>query len=515
MPDHKSVTNKPAAATTSTPTGVYAIFAVLIPGLFLLSIDRIVRDTLDFFAQIPWWFITVALGCNIAVSVTLSVLSMGRDRLASFIRTSFFIYAPAVGLLALFLYGRPQLLIYAGILLLFQWGLTYYIFTRFRDYVEFQGFVQKYRTSSELTAGMRVAALLVHASHKNLKKLRKTVHGLQFIIFGAATALLTAGIPLKLFSLLACLAFIVTSLAFSIMLGMYLDEYRFYIDGVDIDDGLKRRRRVYTLMIIVLSLVLTMPLLRDSSLFPPDYIIGALNWLLVSVFSLFRFDFKAPPGPRQPEGAPPPPPPVPGSDGRYPENPFVVNLGLVFEIMGIIIAVLLVCGVLYFLFKPLLVKGFKNLLKGKHPLRTIIHRLKQLLFFLRRTILEFFTTVLALFAPAKIRAEADGAEAVGSPRPEAKRRSFRKRIQRNRVLKAFMILIRWGTRHKIFFHPTLGPKEYIYLVMERLPQKREGLLFIAETFEEAVFSDHIMRPDVIRQYVHGIKEIIGAKFAAT
>jgi hypothetical protein len=513
----KSDTATDGSAAASTPVGVYAVFAVLIPGLFLLGLDRLVRNTLDFFAQIPWWFILVALGCNIAVSVALSLLSLGRDRLASFLRTSFFIYAPAVGLLALFLYGTPQLLIYAGILLLFQWGLTHYIFRRFRDYVEFLGFVRKYRAASELAAGLRDAALLVHASYKNLKNLRKTVHILQFIIFSASTVLLTAGIRLQLFSLIACLSFIITALAFSMILGAYIDEYRFYIDGVDIDEGLKRRRRTYAVMIIVASLLLTAPLLRDSSLFPPDYIIGALNRLLVSLFSLFRFDFKRPPEPRLPEGAPPPPPPVPGygTDGRYPDNPILVNLGLALEILGIIIAVLLVCGVLYFLFKPLLLKGFKNLLKGRHPLRALIFRLKQLLFFLRRTIHEFFAAVLALFAPANDRAGA------GTPNDRTGfgagagqgRLLFRKRIQRNRALKAFMILIRWGTRHKIFFHPTLGPKEYIMLVMERLPQKREGLLFIAETFEEAVFSDHIIRPAVIRRYVHGIREIISGRAA--
>ncbi|MEJ2664862.1 MAG: hypothetical protein P8107_12630, partial [Spirochaetia bacterium] len=196
MPELKTTTE-----SAPVPIGTYSVFAVLLPGFFILSVDRVIRNALDFFDTIPWWFVLVALGCNIAAAIVLGILSLNRDGLASFIRVTFFIYAPALGLLALFLYKTPQLIAFAGGLLLLQWIVAHFIFRRFRDYVEFLGFIRKYHTDGNLNEGMHKVALLLKASRKSLQSLRKTVYFMQFLVFSTATALLVAGIPLHLLSL--------------------------------------------------------------------------------------------------------------------------------------------------------------------------------------------------------------------------------------------------------------------------------------------------------------------------
>ena len=64
---------------------------------------------------------------------------------------------------------------------------------------------------------MHKVALLLKASRKSLQSLRKTVYFMQFLVFSTATALLVAGIPLRLLSLAACTGFILSGLVFGLV----------------------------------------------------------------------------------------------------------------------------------------------------------------------------------------------------------------------------------------------------------------------------------------------------------
>jgi hypothetical protein len=497
MPEaHQNV--KPATGT------VYTLFSVLIPSTLLLSFDRLSRDSFEFLDNIPWWFILIAFACNLAASGVLSLLNRKHAEFSSFVRVNFFIYFPAMAILTLFLYETPQLVVYLGVLLFIQWVMAYYIFNRFKIYMKFKNFVAGYRGDS-LKSDMRSHSLLIRDSYKSLKNLRKTVHIMQFAVFAAVSALLLAGIQLSLFSLIVSAICVVTGLILSITLSTYIDEYRFYIDGMTIHETLKQKRLSLVLILLVLSGLLILPLLKDNSLFPTSYIVSALNWI-VGLFPDFKFEFSAPDHLRRQSLRQRFPEPEYSED--YQESPFFTNLSLVIDIMGIVIAVLLVLGVLYFLLRPLFKKGIKNIFKDTHPLKVLMKNIKRLLYLLKRVLNEAVRTFLSLFAPEKKPQLSCPPESSLYSLLKPKRTGLKKRRQKNRVVKAFVILIKWGTRRKIPFHPSLGPKEYINLIIEHMPRIKEHLTFIADTFEEAVFSTHIMQPAVIRRYIHNIKEVI-------
>jgi hypothetical protein len=490
-----------SASATGT---VYTLFSVLIPSTLLLCFDRLSRDSFEFLTLIPWWFLLIAFACNLAASGVLSLLNRKHAEFSSFVRVNFFIYFPAMGILTLFLYEIPQLIVYLGVLLFIQWIIAHYIFNRFKAYMEFKNFMAVYRGDS-LKSDMRSRSLLIRDSYKNLKNLRKTIHIMQFVVFAAVSALLLAGIHLSIFSLIAAAVCIVTGLIASITLSTYIDEYRFYIDGINIHETLKQKRFGLALILLVLCALLIIPLLRDNSLFPTSSIINALNWI-VGLFPDFKFEFSAPDHLRRHHQEQ-----IEAETlftDEYRESPFFTNLSLVIDIMGIVIAVLLVLAVLYFLLKPLFKKGIRNSFKDAHPLKLLVKHIKRFVYLLKRVVKEAVQALLSLFGIEKKQQLSAPQESGLYSLLKPKKTSLKKRRQKNRVVKAFVILIKWGARRKITFQPSLGPKEYANLIIEHMPRIKERLTFIADTFEEAVFSTHIMQPAVIRRYIHNIKEII-------
>ena len=121
---------------------------------------------------------------------------------------------------------------------------------------------------------------------------------------------------------------------------------------------------------------------------------------------------------------------------------------------------------------------------------------------------EVIQVLIAIFRPSKKIHYSVPSDNISYPQLRPKKIGLKKRIQRNRIVKAFIVLIKWSKRHQISFYPTLGPKEYISLIINKLPETKTKLEFIADTFEEAVFSDHIIGSVAIKTYVHHIKEII-------
>lgn len=491
--------------TVSMMGGMYTLFSILIPGLLLVSIDCVLRDVLFFLSDIPWWFIFIVLVCTIVVSRVLILIAKKRSDISSLIRINFFIYVPAAGVMVIFLYETPLLIIYECILLLVQWIISYFIFNRFIDYVEFVKFV-KNNPGRFLIAKIHTHALMIQNSYNSLKKLRKIVNVLQFLLFLLVTVLLLIGMQVRILSFIFCIGSIVTGLMFSITINTFMDEYRFYIDGFPLGEKLKQKRLAHILIFIILGVLCVLPLLRNSSLFSPGDIARAFKWFL-HLFPEYTAPDSAIPveyfGRNRGERTE-----IHEFFRMAQEMEPAINLALFFEILGIIILCFLGAGLLYFLFKPLFKKSFLQWIKGVRPLKEITKGIKRAVSGLQKFIREFTRTILFLLRPAKKKQIPVSTEKKQGPGLQPKKVSVKKRIQKNRVLKAFILLIKWGMKQKINFHPTLGPKEYVSIMIERIPEIKDILEFIADTFEEVVFSDHIMKALTIKKYLHDIKKIV-------
>ncbi|MBN2534793.1 MAG: DUF4129 domain-containing protein [Spirochaetales bacterium] len=486
-------------------SGIYSVFSILIPFLLLVSINSILPHIIPSLSLLPWWFILIALAANSIVSRVLVLVTRKHDGYASLLRIHFFIYFPAVSIVVFVLYKTPLLIVYACILLFIQWMITFSLFNGFKDYMEFIILIKNYPGQS-LVAEIHNHSLVIQNSYESLKKIKRIVHVLQLVLFLFITILFLNRVRLSLFSLIASSGSIVTGLIFGITVNTCLDEYRFYVEGLSVGKKLKQKRLVYVLLILLSGFLFVLPVLQNNSLFSPVDILHAFEWFThlcpenkvdfninddfyrqdqedwSQFFEFLREDQKKTP---------------------------VFDMAIFLKIAGMIIGILLATGLLYFLCKPLLSKGFGGLLKGKKPLKIIIKQLKRFVLLLKKFTGEVVQTILSFFRPFKKTGKHFHFE---EKKPDSgiktKRMSFIKRIQKNRVLKTFFVLIKWGMKQKITFHPSLGPREYVRFIIQRIPEKKNTLEFIADAFEEAVFSDHIMKALTIKKYIHAVKAVI-------
>lgn len=312
-------------------------------------------------------------------------------------------------------------------------------------------------------------------------------------------------VPFNLVSLLTCAASIVLGLIFSITLSICMDEYRFYVDGFSIDMKMKQKRVAYTAIILILVFFLVFPILQTSSFFSPGDIVKIWQWF-IHLFPERKHkpwqpeDFEIQNHREQPEFL--------DLLQEESDKPPLFDMDLFLKILGIIITPLLIAGLLFFLFKPLFKMGLRNLFKGKNPLREAVKKLRQMMYSLKLHLRELVKNIKAVFHSTKKQKKYRLPESKSDPRLKQKKTSLKKRIQKNRVVKMFIKLVQWGARQKVTFHPSLGPKEYIHFMTKKIPERKEMLECIADTFEEAVFSDHIMETAAIKKYVRDIKEII-------
>jgi hypothetical protein len=489
----------------SRMTGIYTVFSFLIPGLLCTGIDRLLRNFPGFINNVPWWFVLLVFACAFASSRTFVLITEKRASIFSLIRISFFIYAPAIGIMVFFLYKIPLYFIYVCVMLFLQWIISFVIFSRQREYLEFTKLIKKYPGRLIVTE-IHNHALMIQQSYKSLDQLRKMTYILHCSLFVFVTFLLLVGLRLDLFSLLACLVSIGIGCIFGITITSCMDEYRFYIDGLRVDEKLKQKRFAHVIILLSLGLLLVLPLLKDNSVFSPGDIGKAVQWFL----HLF------------PENK--------GNDVGIPEDYFkqdeidfselrqfmeeegkkspIIDLGFIIEILGLGIAVFLAAGFLIFLVIPLFTRRIPGIFRGKKPLKEFIKIIKRFFLIVRNVTGEVAGIILSFFKPRQKKYSPVPREKKKDPRLEPEKISRKKRVQKNRVLKAFLLFIKWGMKQKIIFHPSMCPGEYISTIIEKKPEKKDTFEFIANIFEEALFSDHIIQPVNIKRYEQEINTII-------
>jgi len=90
--------------------------------------------------------------------------------------------------------------------------------------------------------------------------------------------------------------------------------------------------------------------------------------------------------------------------------------------------------------------------------------------------------------------------------------SKKKKKEITGIIRSFILLIRWGEKKGVKYYKSLAPKEYINSLNIYLSRTdniiEKNLNEIADIFEEALFSDHIIGNEVIRNYKILIRKTI-------
>ena len=173
---------------------------------------------------------------------------------------------------------------------------------------------------------------------------------------------------------------------------------------------------------------------------------------------------------------------------------------------------LLGTGLFLFLVYPLLSRDFVDRLKQIRPFAVlgsrlrflvgiavrfalrILHGLRRLLFSGRRTTLRVEDEVEEDLDP-------------GHRRIKTNRLSVRKRVQMNRVQRAFLALTRWGERLGVPYAHFLTPAEYSRQLCTAVPERAGQLDYVVDVFEEVMYSAHLVASSKIARYIHTIRSL--------
>jgi hypothetical protein len=167
-------------------------------------------------------------------------------------------------------------------------------------------------------------------------------------------------------------------------------------------------------------------------------------------------------------------------------------LKIILESIGITILLAAAVIVLFVILRPLFSRETMRGARKLHPLKVLKARFTGLLRSLAsipRRLAQWLHSPGKRFAsvPRAVRAVLRQTEQ--GARREARARERAGRAVRNRAVREFLRLARWGEKKGIAYRVTEGPMEYARMLEARVPEKAPALETAALLFEELVYSD--------------------------
>ncbi len=487
----------------------YTLFSILISFFFIFCLDSIFRDIIGFYNNfnniIHRWLIIIIFAGNIMESIARNILKRKNSYLSAYIRINTFIYLPIIGLYTIILYRNPVFIFYPIIIIIIQSYINYNIFRAFSEYDSLNNTIHG-KSGNELYIHLRNVCDFVENSFQSLKRLKGTIIKLLILIFLLVFTLILLNIKISIINVFACLIFIFSGSILFLFINTYLDEHRFLGDGLASKKKLKQKRFTNSIIIILFCFIFIFLLAGNISIFSPVDIVNFLNW----IFSLFpssnnNNDYSTIVNPEflnEFNSY------IDNVKETYGNTPVLIDIGAIISLMAKFLVALLIIYFIYFLLKPLFKQDIRKKIKSKHPLKIFIKKLKYLFLFFRQLFKDIFITLKGLFGTSGEKNENINIDPlISHPLLKKKSLSKKKKKELNRVVRAFILLIKWGEKQNIHFQTHFGPKEYIKLISNKIPNKTNKLIFIADTFEEAVFSNHTLGISQLNLYLISIKSI--------
>jgi hypothetical protein len=175
--------------------------------------------------------------------------------------------------------------------------------------------------------------------------------------------------------------------------------------------------------------------------------------------------------------------------------------------MDYVIYVFLGLLLLLFLVFPLFSRSVRKLL-----------RLKRLRDFIKRTIIQcrdwivLAVAVIKDFFRRRSAGRTDGEKGTVKRADDWRKSTGEMPVLRwareeHRIVRQFRRLQRWAAGKRIHYRRGQTATEYVEEIAGRYPVQRERLIFILETFEQALFSNHFLTREEMRRYFENIRAV--------
>jgi hypothetical protein len=487
------------------------LLSIFIPLLFLLSVDQLLRLLFPGVSWFPRHLTPLLLAAGVEEAVMGNLLFKERASFLARVRELVVLQAVVFGALSILLAVRSgrglrlsPLLIYPLTATVLQWLLSHGIHSGLREREVLISSIRGKRGAG-LRHSLRDSSYQAGLAMRVMKNIKAGVIAfqVQIVVMLIVAAVLKRDLPL------GC-ALVVSLHAFGGLLGIgvlnsFEEQQLLLGSGIPLPVHLERRRVMFCLAILGVAAALVMLAARNASLLP----LSALIALIRKLASLFRFPVRSGftqalqnalierqrlyEAMRNSQ-----PPPIP--------SPFAP---LIAEAMRRLVRTLVGTGLFLFLVFPLLSRDFIGRLKELRPLAALRARLKVLLAFVFRLWLRVRHGLRRLFSdrriPLSVEDEPGDSVYSGHGRIKNSRISVRKRVQMNRVQRAFLALIRWGEQLGVPYASFLTPGEYSSQLGAAVPAGAERLVFVVDVFEEVMFSSHLVASERIVRYIRAIR----------
>ena len=500
---------------------LHPFLSIAIPFLLLLSVETFVR-AMVLHAVLPLpgylWAVLALVGVIQAVSAN-RMAEEGTSSIAPRLRELLLIL---IGTLVLFMLTQGHLLrgdinpvkadvLYPLALTFVYWVIAFGLHRNMREREAFLTLVVD-RDGEQLKTAFRDYSEEATTSAMRIRSLRRAILWFQALSMIAFLILLTAVEPIDPWWTTLALSHLGFGLVFLAIVNSFVEEQQHLGQGLPLPAALQRRRVRATVLTLVLTALVVMPLTGREALLPAEAIGDFMEWLeerlrlperelKVKVreagdTEVFQDDF------REPD--------LGDLSGEREENDFLERL---VRIVLISIGALILMGLLYFLVRPLLSRDYRERLRQARPL-------VRLAVAVGRFFTSFAASVRQMIA-ALVRSRrsltrfgeslVDRARERSVARAEARARSAALDKQRQRAIgqasKAFVRLIRWAERGGVPFRKWMGPMEYLMLVAERSATNAKALMEIGAIFERIAYAATDPPQEQSQTYYNLVKEV--------
>jgi hypothetical protein len=490
-------------------SAVHPLISILLPFLFLLSVDQLLRVLIPGIILFPHRLAPLLLAAGVEESVMGNLLFKERASFLARIRELCLVLAVEFGYLFVLLAVQTEqglhlspVLIYPLVLILLQWMFSSGIHAGLRER-EILLSALTGKQGSALRHSLRDSSYQAGLTIRALRNVKAALIVFQTLV---AVLLITAAVLKRQPAITGVLAASLHALGGLLTIGLlhnFEEEQLLLGSGVLVPLRFERRRIYFSVSILAIAAALVLLAARDASLLP----LSALIALLQKLASLFRF---------------------PASQGlaealqnvlierqRYYNAmlgsqpvPVVSPLAiLLVELLRRLFITLLGTGLFLFLVFPLLSQEFVERLRELEPFAALWKRLRGFLGLCARLGLHFLHWLRLSRRPAMLSVEDElrGRSLSKRFKSRSRRLSIRKRVQMGRVQRAFAALLAWGERLGIPYAFFYTPREYTEKLAAVVPAGGRELAFVVDIFEEVMFSTHLVASGRMSRYFRSIR----------
>ncbi len=492
---------------------LHPVLAVSVPMLFLVLATELARSVLRI-PLTPFAYLFLLLA---GIEETVAGNILFEERVGSFdrVREPFYLLA-VVGLVLAALEPGPFLarparllrpeVIYLGLLVVLEWLMCWRIHQGLRDRELLEAAFEN-KEGPALQVTLRDNAELARAAISAVPQVKQIIFVFQALAFAAVIALFAVGVRIPVSTTLLFLLHALAGVIAVAVLNNAAEDQLLSAEGVSLTPFYRRRRLIYVLAILAVSVTLVLLYARRSSLLPLDLFRPLLDWLahLLDRRRVAR-PYVAPDArlnrpemdflrQLQVEGSGP--------------SPLLELLRFLLRVVWKVLRLGLLALLAYFLIAPLVSRSLRQRVRALRPLDFLRDQLARL----GRALADMLRDILGwLRRPAAERARGR----------RQRRRSWRSRLrlrrqgvfklwERSTVLRAYSRLLRWGERQGVRFRLPIAPREYLALVAQARPQHASLLGEAGEILEESLYSPRLAGRHKVQRYLRIVKDLVRSR----